>query len=33
VLGLTGEIVEPLGKGAGALVVDEADRARVEPLA
>jgi hypothetical protein len=33
VLGLTGEIVEPLGKGAGVLVVDEADRTRVEPLA
>jgi broad specificity phosphatase PhoE len=33
VLGLTGEIVEPLGKGAGVLVVDEGDRTRVEPLA
>jgi broad specificity phosphatase PhoE len=33
VLGLTGEIVAPLGKGAGVLVVDEGDRTRVEPLA
>jgi broad specificity phosphatase PhoE len=33
VLGLTGEIVDPLGKGAGVLVVDEGDRTRVEPLA
>jgi phosphohistidine phosphatase SixA len=33
VLGLTGEIVEPLGKGAGVLVVDEGDRTRVERLA
>jgi hypothetical protein len=33
VLGLTGEIVEPLGKGAGVLVVDEGDQTRVEPLA
>ena len=33
VLGLTSEIVEPLGKGAGVLVVDEGDRTRVEPLA
>ena len=33
VLGLTGEIVEPLGKGAGVLVIDEGDRTRVEPLA
>jgi len=32
VLGLTGSIVEPIGKGAGVLVVDEGDRARVEPL-
>jgi hypothetical protein len=32
VLGLTGEIIEPLGKGAGVLVVAEADDARVEPL-
>src|SRR5215218_7074550 len=32
VLGLTGEIVEPLGKGAGVLVVDEGDRPRLEPL-
>jgi broad specificity phosphatase PhoE len=33
VLGLTGEIVEPLGKGVGVLIVDEGDRTRVEPLA
>jgi broad specificity phosphatase PhoE len=32
VLGLTGAIIEPLGKGAGVLVVDEGDRTRVEPL-
>jgi broad specificity phosphatase PhoE len=32
VLGLTGSIVEPIGKGAGVLVVGEGDRARVEPL-
>jgi broad specificity phosphatase PhoE len=32
VLGLTGEIIEPMGKGAGVLVVAEADEARVEPL-
>jgi hypothetical protein len=30
VLGLTSEIVEPLGQGAGVLVVDEGDRTRVE---
>jgi broad specificity phosphatase PhoE len=33
VLGLTSEVVEPLGKGAGVLVVDEGDQTRVEPLA
>jgi hypothetical protein len=33
VLGLTSVIVEPLGKGAGVLVIDEGDRTRVEPLA
>ena len=33
VLGLTGSIVEPIGKGAGVLVVAEDGRARVEPLA
>jgi broad specificity phosphatase PhoE len=32
VLGLTGEIIEPMGKGAGVLVVAEGDEARVEPL-
>jgi len=32
VLGLTGSVVEPMGKGAGVLVVAEDDRARVEPL-
>ena len=32
VLGLTGEIVEPMAKGAGVLVVVEGDHARVEPL-
>ena len=32
VLGLTGSIVEPMGKGAGVLVVAEGDEARVEPL-
>jgi hypothetical protein len=30
--GLTGAIVEPIGKGAGVLVVAEGDRTRVEPL-
>jgi broad specificity phosphatase PhoE len=33
VLGVTGEIIEPLGKGAGVLVIDEDGRTRVEPLA
>jgi broad specificity phosphatase PhoE len=33
VLGVTGSIVEPIGKGAGVLVVAEGDRTRVEPLA
>jgi broad specificity phosphatase PhoE len=32
VLGLTGSVVEPMGKGAGVLVVAEGDRARVDPL-
>lgn len=32
VLGVTGELVAPISKGAGVLVVVEGDRARVEPL-
>ena len=32
VLGLTGEVVAPLAKGAGVLVVEDADGYRVEPL-
>jgi broad specificity phosphatase PhoE len=32
VLGLTGSVVEPMGKGAGLLVAAEDDRAYVEPL-
>jgi broad specificity phosphatase PhoE len=32
VFGLTGELVAPISKGAGVLVVIERDRARVEPL-
>ena len=32
VFGLTGELVAPISKGAGVLVVAEGDRARVEPL-
>jgi broad specificity phosphatase PhoE len=32
VLGLTGSTVEPMGKGAGVLVVADGDEARVEPL-
>lgn len=32
VLGLTGELVAPMSKGAGVLVVADGDRARVEPL-
>ena len=32
VLGLTGELVAPISKGAGVLVVADGDRARVEPL-
>ena len=32
VLGLTGEIIEPMAKGAGVLVVAEGNRAHVEPL-
>ena len=31
VLGLTGQLVSPLSKGAGVLIVVEADRTRVEP--
>ncbi len=33
VLGLTGQLVAPLAKGAGVLVVAETDRFRVESLA
>lgn len=32
VLGLTGEVVAPMAKGAGVLVVLEGDNARVEQL-
>jgi broad specificity phosphatase PhoE len=32
VLGLTGSIVEPIGKGAGVIVVAEGHQTRVEPL-
>jgi broad specificity phosphatase PhoE len=32
VLGLTGELVSPLSKGAGVLIVVEADGTRVEPV-
>jgi broad specificity phosphatase PhoE len=32
VLGLTGRIIEPMGKGAGVLVVAEGDETRVEQL-
>jgi broad specificity phosphatase PhoE len=32
VLGLTGELVAPLAKGAGVLVVSDGDRFRIEPL-
>jgi hypothetical protein len=32
VLGLTGQVVAPLAKGAGVLVVADGDRVRVEPL-
>jgi broad specificity phosphatase PhoE len=32
VLGLTGELVAPLGKGAGILVVADGERFRIEPL-
>jgi len=32
VLGLTGELVAPMSKGAGVLVVLDGDQARVEPL-
>jgi broad specificity phosphatase PhoE len=32
ILGLTGEIVEPIAKGAGRMVVAEGERFRVEPL-
>ena len=33
VFGLTGELVAPMSKGEGVLVVLDGDRARVEPLA
>jgi hypothetical protein len=32
VLGLVGEVVPPLGKGEGVLVVEDGGRYRVEPL-
>jgi broad specificity phosphatase PhoE len=32
VLGLTGSIVEPIGKGAGVLVIADGDQTRVEPI-
>jgi broad specificity phosphatase PhoE len=32
VFGLTGELIAPISKGAGVLVVAEGDRGRVEPL-
>jgi broad specificity phosphatase PhoE len=32
VLGLTGELVPPISKGAGVLIVADRDRTRVEPL-
>jgi hypothetical protein len=32
VLGLTGEIIEPMGKGAGVLIVADGDGTHVEPL-
>jgi broad specificity phosphatase PhoE len=32
VLGLTGSIIEPMGKGAGVLIAAEGDQARVEPI-
>jgi broad specificity phosphatase PhoE len=32
VLGLTGEIIRPLGNGAGVLVIDEGHRTRIAPL-
>lgn len=32
VLGLTGEVVKPLGKGEGVLVIEDGGRYRVEPL-
>jgi hypothetical protein len=32
VLGLTGSVIEPMGKGAGVLVVADADKVRAEPL-
>jgi broad specificity phosphatase PhoE len=32
VLGLTGSVIEPIGKGAGVLVVADGERTRVEPL-
>jgi broad specificity phosphatase PhoE len=32
VLGLTGSVIEPMAKGAGVLVVADADKVRAEPL-
>ncbi len=32
VLGLTGELVGPLGKGDGVVLIEDAGRYRVEPL-
>jgi broad specificity phosphatase PhoE len=32
ILGLTGELVEPISKGSGVLIVVEGDKTRVEPL-
>jgi hypothetical protein len=32
VLGLTGQVIPPLGKGEGVLIVEEADSFRTEPL-
>jgi hypothetical protein len=33
VLGLAGEVVPPLGKGEGVLLIEDSGRYRVEPLA
>jgi hypothetical protein len=32
ILGLTGSIIEPMAKGAGVLLVAEADRVHIEPV-